>query len=476
MASEADKHPREAAIRAYVRENFADTIEDLKRLVRIPSVSWPAFDHEPLQRTSAEIAEMLRETGIFDLVDVRRAPVDVQPEGATEVELGQPAVVARREAKNGRPTVLLYAHHDVQPPGDEQEWESPAFEPNERNGRLYGRGAADDKAGVMSHVGAIRALADTIAADGGDLDLGIALFIEGEEEWASQSFGTFLRENRDVLAADAIIVADSGNWDEKTPALTVALRGAVAFNLRVRTLGHASHSGMFGGAVPDAMMATVKLLSTLWDEDGAVAVSGLTSADIASPEYDEARLREESALLPGVSTIGRGEILSRIWAQPAISITGIDAPSIENASNTLIPATRVRVSARVAPGQDPNEAYAAIRQHLEERAPFGAELEFEDAGLGQAFLVDTSGWAVSEVRGAMADAWGVDPVDMGAGGSIPFIAELVDEFPNAEILVTGVEDPDGRAHSPNESLHIEAFEKSVLTEALFLSRLNERGE
>lgn len=476
MASEADKHPREAAIRAYVRENFADTIEDLKRLVRIPSVSWPAFDHEPLQRTSAEIAEMLRETGIFDLVDVRRAPVDVQPEGATEVELGQPAVVARREAKNGRPTVLLYAHHDVQPPGDEQEWESPAFEPTERNGRLYGRGAADDKAGVMSHVGAIRALADTIAADGGDLDLGIALFIEGEEEWASQSFGTFLRENRDVLAADAIIVADSGNWDEKTPALTVALRGAVAFNLRVRTLGHASHSGMFGGAVPDAMMATVKLLSTLWDEDGAVAVSGLTSADIASPEYDEARLREESALLPGVSTIGRGEILSRIWAQPAISITGIDAPSIENASNTLIPATRVRVSARVAPGQDPNEAYAAIRQHLEERAPFGAELEFEDAGLGQAFLVDTSGWAVSEVRGAMADAWGVDPVDMGAGGSIPFIAELVDEFPNAEILVTGVEDPDGRAHSPNESLHIEAFEKSVLTEALFLSRLNERGE
>ena len=475
MANDRTAHT-EQTVRSQVTENFTRTIADLERLVRIPSVSWPAFDHEHLQHSARDIAGMLREIGIFDEVDIRRAPLDVQPESAAEIQYGQPAVVARREPRAGRPTVLLYAHHDVQPPGKEEDWESPAFEPTERNGRLYGRGAADDKAGVMAHVGAIRALAAAAEAEGRELDLGIALFIEGEEEWASGSFGSFLRENRELLKADAIIVADSGNWDEETPALTVALRGAVAFNLRVETLGHASHSGMFGGAVPDAMLATVRLLDTLWDSDGAVAVEGLSSAEIAAPAYDEARLREESALLPGVSTIGRGEILSRIWAQPAISITGIDAPSIANASNTLIPATRVRISARIAPGQDPAAAYEAIKRHLEARAPFGAKLTFEDPGLGQAFLVDTSGWAVAEVRRAMADAWQKDPVDMGAGGSIPFIAELVNEFPEAEILVTGVEDPDGRAHSPNESLHIEAFRKSVLTEALFLARLDARND
>jgi acetylornithine deacetylase/succinyl-diaminopimelate desuccinylase-like protein len=224
------------------------------------------------------------------------------------------------------------------------------------------------------------------------------------------------------------------------------------------------------------MLATVRLLDTLWDADGAVAVEGLRSAELPSPEYDEARLRQEAGLLDGVSPIGRGEILSRIWAQPAISITGIDAPDVANASNTLIPSARVRVSARIAPGQDPAEAFTAIKTHLLARAPFGARLTFEDEGLGQAFLVDTSGWAVAEVRSAMADAWEREPVDMGVGGSIPFIAELVEEFPEAQILVTGVEDPDGRAHSPNESLHVESFRKSVLTEALFLARLDARSQ
>ncbi|UOQ61859.1 dipeptidase [Leucobacter rhizosphaerae] len=477
----------DAVVRERVAARFDATVEELSELVRIPSVSWPAFDPAHVAHSAEAIAEQLRGLGIFDVVDVRRAPV----EGGDE--LGQPAVVARREPRNGRPTVLLYAHHDVQPPGKDEDWETPPFEPTRRDGRLYGRGAADDKAGVMSHIGAIRALTEALGAAGShaealgaagsgantdtntDLDLGIALFIEGEEEWASQSFGNFLRENRDLLAADAIIVADSSNWDVDTPALTVALRGAVAFNVTVETLDRASHSGMFGGAVPDAMLATVRLLDSLWDADGAVAVAGLHTADLDVPVYSEARLREETGLLDGVSPIGRGEILSRLWAQPAISITGIDAPDVANASNTLVPRARVRVSARIAPGQDPEAAYAAITRHLEAHAPFGAKLTFEDAGLGQAFQVDTSGWAVAEVRGAMADAWGVAPVDIGVGGSIPFIAELVEEFPSAQILVTGVEDPDGRAHSPNESLHLETFRKSILTEALFLARLNRRA-
>ncbi|QBE49870.1 dipeptidase [Leucobacter triazinivorans] len=479
MAEQAEQSDgtaaREEALRTEVAGQFDRTMDDLARLVRIPSVSWPAFDPEHVTASAEAIAGLLRETGIFDVVDIRRAPV-AGAEGSDDPELGHPAVVARREPRSGRPTVLLYAHHDVQPPGKDADWDTPPFEPTLRGGRLYGRGAADDKAGVMAHLGAVRALAATAQAEGRELDLGIALFIEGEEEWASQSFGNFLRENRDLLAADAIIVADSGNWDAQTPALTVALRGAVAFNLRVDTLAHASHSGMFGGAVPDAMLATVRLLDTLWDADGAVAVEGLRSVELPSPEYDEDRLRQEAGLLDGVSPIGRGEILSRIWAQPAISITGIDAPDVANASNTLIPSARVRVSARIAPGQEPEEAFDAIKAHLLARAPFGARLTFEDEGLGQAFLVDTSGWAVAEVRAAMADAWEREPIDMGVGGSIPFIAELVEEFPGAQILVTGVEDPDGRAHSPNESLHVESFRKSVLTEALFLSRLDGRGQ
>lgn len=463
-----DTNSIEQRIRTEVSENFGDTVEDLKRLVRIPSVSWPAFDPANVAASAEAVAGLLRDTGVFDVVGIRRAPV----EGGAE--LGHPAVVARREPRNGRPTVLLYAHHDVQPPGKDEEWETPPFEPTDRGGRLYGRGAADDKAGVMAHIGAIRAVASAHEALGRDLDLGIALFIEGEEEWASQSFGNFLRENRELLAADAIIVADSSNWDVETPALTVALRGAVAFNLRVETLDHASHSGMFGGAAPDAMLATIRLLDSLWDADGAVAVEGLVTADLDTPDYGEDRLREEAALLDGVTPVGRGPILSRLWAQPAITVTGIDAPDLANASNTLIPAVGVRISARIAPGQDPQEAYEAITRHLEAHAPFGARLSFDDAGLGQAFLVDTSGRAVAEARGAMADAWGTEPVDMGVGGSIPFIAELVEEFPGAEILVTGVEDPDGRAHSPNESLHLESFRKSLLTEALFLSRMNDR--
>ncbi|WP_427869137.1 dipeptidase [Leucobacter luti] len=466
--AEQDRENTASALREIVAEQFEDTLQDLEALVRIPSVSWPAFDPAHVAASAEAIAELVRDTGVFDVVDIRRAPI----EGGTE--LGQPAVVARREPKPGMPTVLLYAHHDVQPPGKEEAWESPAFEPTRRNGRMYGRGAADDKAGVMAHLGAIRALAQAAEREGRELGLGIALFIEGEEEWASQSFGNFLRENRELLAADAIIVADSSNWDEETPGLTVALRGAAAFNLRIDTLDRASHSGMFGGAVPDAMMAAAMLLGTLWNEDGSVAVAGLKTARLDFPEYDEERLRLESGLLPGVRPAGAGEILSRIWAQPAITLTGIDAPDVANASNTLIPSVRVRVSARVAPGQDPAEAYAAIRKHLEERAPFGAQLTFEDPGLGQSFLVDTSGWAVAEVREAMAEAWQREPVDMGVGGSIPFIAELVEEFPGAQILVTGVEDPDGRAHSPNESLHLAAFEKALLSEALFLARVDAR--
>lgn len=321
----------------------------------------------------------------------------------------------------------------------------------------------------MAHIGALRALVEAL---GDDFDLGVNLFIEGEEEAGSASFAAFLRENADALRADVIVVADSGNWDADTPALTVSLRGNARFTLTVKTLEHASHSGMFGGAVPDAMLATVKMLSTLWDEDGAVAVEGLRERDAATPDYSEETLRSEAGLPAGVSPIGRGTILSRIWNKPTVTVTGIDYPSVRNASNTLTPELSLVISARVAPGQDAREAYEAIEAHLRAHAPFGAELTFSDVDCGNPFLVDTSGAAVAEARAALETGYGTSPVDIGVGGSIPFIADLVSEFPAAQILVTGVEDPHARAHSPNESLHLDTFRRALVSEALLLESLD----
>lgn len=451
-----------------VAGGFPSAVDDLGSLVRIPGIAWPAFDQTQLVRSAERVAQLARETGLFETVDILRAPV---ADGDGE-ELGQPAVLAVRPARAGRPTVMLYAHHDVQPPGADELWETPPFEPTVRDGRIYARGAADDKAGVMTHIASLRALAETIGPDA--LDVGIVLFVEGEEEFGSRSFGPFLEAHRDAMRSDVIVVADSGNLDSSTPAVTVSLRGNAKFHLTVRTLDHASHSGMFGGAVPDAMLATIRLLSTLWDENGSVAVDGLVSRDAETPAYSEEQLREETGLLDGVRPIGDGSILGRIWNKPTVTVTGIGFTPVEAASNTLSPEVTAVLSCRVAPGQSSEEAYEALVAHLRAHAPFGAELSFSEVDLGDSVLVDTNGWAIEELRGALADGYGRDAVDYGIGGSIPFISDLVETFEGAQILVTGVEDPHSRAHSPNESLHIETFRNAIRSEALLLARLNRR--
>jgi cysteinylglycine-S-conjugate dipeptidase len=458
-------HPLLDDLRESVQAQLPAAISDLGRLVRIPSVSWDGFDPENVMRSAQAVKELLDGLNVFDSVTIARAPIDAE-------RMGQPALLARRPARNGKPTILLYAHHDVQPPGDESHWESAPFEPTVRGDRLYGRGAADDKAGVMAHIAAIRSFVEVV---GNDFDLGLVIFFEGEEEFGSRSFANFITENRDALAADVIVVADSDNWDANTPALTVGLRGNVTFKLTISTLAHASHSGMFGGAAPDAMLAAIRLLATLHAPDGSVAVAGLTSRAATTPDYDESRLAEEAALLPGVTPIGHGDVLSRLWDQPAITITGIDAPTVQNASNTLVPSVTVKVSARIAPGQSAADAYAALEAHLRENAPFGAQLEISDIDRGNPFLVDTDGWAVDVAKDAMRQAWGANAIETGIGGSIPFISDLVTVFPDAQILITGVEDPDSRAHSPNESLHLGVFHRAILTEAVLLATLEERG-
>ncbi|MDQ1514118.1 MAG: cysteinylglycine-S-conjugate dipeptidase [Microbacteriaceae bacterium] len=460
----------EKAVVDAVAEGFPAAVAALGRLVRIPSIAFPGFPAEPMAESAEAVAALFRDTGLFDEVGVHRAAYDE----AGEQRLGSPAVLARRPAAPGRPTVLLYAHHDVQPAGPDEAWTDPPFQPTLRGERLYGRGASDDKAGVVTHLAAITAAA---AALGDRLEVGVALFVEGEEEAGSRSFAAFLAEHREVLAADVIVVADSDNVDAGTPALTSSLRGNVTFAVTVATLEHASHSGMYGGAVPDAMLATIRLLATLWDDEGAVAVAGLAAApDPSAPGGpSEQQLAADAGLLPGVRLIGSGSVADRLWRGPAVTVTGIDAPDVKNASNTLQPQVRVRISARVAPGQRAEDAFAAVRAHLENHAPHGARLSFSDVDLGEPFLVDQDGWAAEEMRSALADGWGTPAVPTGIGGSIPFVSTLAAEFPAAQILLTGVEDPGTRAHSPNESQHLGVLRRAITAEALLLTRLSRRN-
>ncbi len=452
-----------AALRAAVEAGLPAAVADLTDLVAIPSIAFPGFPREEVARSADAVAALFEGIGLFDQVSVRTATI---PETG---EPGMPAVLATRAAQPGRPTVLLYAHHDVQPVGDERLWETPPWELTERGGRLYGRGSSDDKGGLVAHLAALRALKQVLADEFG---VGVAVFVEGEEESGSRSFAQFLADNREQMAADVIVVADSTNWDAGTPGLTVSLRGNVRFSLTVRTLAHASHSGIYGGPVPDAMLTTIRLLNSLWDQDGAVAVAGLASHHGSTPDYDEEALRREAGLLPGVHPIGTGSIASRIWHQPAITVTGIDAPSVLNASNTILPEISVVISARIAPGQGAREAYQALEEHLRAHAPFGAELHFSDVDFGDGFLADTSGWAIQLGRQALAEGFGVAPVELGVGGSIPFVADLAREFPHAQILVTGVGDPLTRPHTPNESQDLGTLEAAILAEAWLLAQLN----
>lgn len=440
-------------IRRRVQDLMPQVRADLEALTRIPSVSLDSFDQAQVRRSAEATAELLRAEGM---------DVEIVAEG------GRPAVIGHLEGPEGAPTVLLYAHHDVQPPGDLEDWDSDPFEPVERDGRLYGRGAADDKAGVMAHVAALR-------AHSGQLPCTVRVFVEGEEEIASESLPRILQRHGDRLQADAIVLADSLNWAVGTPALTTTLRGSIRAVVTVRTLDHGVHSGMFGGACPDAITSLTRLLATLHDDQGDVAIEGLLAEDAASSDeqlgYDEARLREESGLLPGTELIGTGSLLSRLWTKPAAVVIGITCPTVEEAGNVLNASASAKINLRLNPKEDPQHAWECLRRHLTEHAPWGATVEVELDEEGWGFAADAEGPVYDQARAAFASAWGADPVDVGIGGSIPFVQAFAEQFPDAAILVTGVEDPDTRAHGANESLHLGEFERVCVAEALLLARI-----
>lgn len=444
------------ALTSRLNDVLPSVLSDLDQLVRIPSV-WAQPEHrDDVRRSATEVERLLQEAGFAQTKIV-------------SVGDGAPAVIAHHPAPEGAPTVLLYAHHDVQPVGDERLWTSPPFEPTQRGDRLFARGAADDKAGIAAHLAAFR-------AHGGHPPVGVTVFVEGEEESGSPTLVELLTTYRDELAADAIVIADSANWDVGVPALTVSLRGLVDCEVTVRTLDHAVHSGMWGGVVPDALTTLCRLVATLHDADGSVAVEGLHHGTAADLTYPEDRLRAESGVLDGVEQIGTGSVVQRLWAEPAISVIGIDATPVDVASNTLSPSARAKISMRVAPGGDAEAHLDALQRHLEQHAPFGAKVEVTRGEVGSPYAVDATGPAYDAARSAFRDAWdGTEPVDMGMGGSIPFIAEFARIFPDAAVLVTGVEDPDTRAHGIDEGLHLAEFERVCLAETLLLQRLADVG-
>lgn len=444
-------------LRARVVAAFPGLRADLEALVRIPSVSNPAFDQSHVVASATAVADLLRAAGMPE-VQILRVPLPDGREGA-------PAVVARRPAPDGAPTVMLYAHHDVVPSGDDAGWDTVPFEPTERAGRLYGRGAADDKAGVIAHVGALRVLAD-------ELGVGVTVFVEGEEEIGSPSFSAFIGAYTELLAADVIVVADSANWRVGVPGLTTSLRGVVGVEVEVAVLEYAVHSGMFGGPVLDALTLLSRLITTLHDDAGDVAVAGLVRAPDPVVDFDEAQLRADAALLDGVRLAGTGPLTARLWTKPALAVIGIDAPSVAKASNTIVPRATAKLSLRIPPGQEPAAAFEALRTHLQDHAPFGARVTVTSDDLGRPFQAPVDSEAMRAARWAFEQAWGTPPMDIGLGGSIPFIADLLETFPEAAILVTGVEDPDSRAHGANESVHLAELQKVVLAEALLLTRLS----
>lgn len=438
-------------LRQAVSDDFAQMRDTLAALVQIPSVSASSYPPGEVRRSAQEVARLLEESGAGKVQ-------------LLELEGAHPAVYGEVPGPPDTPTVLLYAHHDVQPPGPAEEWDTGPFEPFERNGRLYGRGASDDKSGVIMHLGVLRAFQ-------GKPPVGVKFFIEGEEEIGSAHLEEFLQQHSELLRSDVIVIADAGTWRVGVPAITTSLRGITACIVEVRTLVSAVHSGQFGGAFPDAITTLCRLIATLHDEAGNVAVPGLHAYETDPLDLTEEEVREQAGTITGLKSIGDGGWTSRMWTKPAISVLAIDAPRISEAINQLVPVASAKVSMRLAPGQDGAAAEEALRRHLEANVPWGAEVSIRTDGFGDAFSLATDGPAHDAFREAMTEAWAVDPVEMGSGGSIPFVAAFSEQMPGAPVILIGAGDPTSAFHGPNESQHLGDLERSILAEAIALRLL-----
>jgi acetylornithine deacetylase/succinyl-diaminopimelate desuccinylase-like protein len=437
---------------ATIAELMPDLRRDLEELVRIPSVSVPG-----------ELGERLLEA--FELTSRLFADAGVEV-GRLDLPDTAPVVVGEIPAPAGAPTVLLYSHYDVVPAGDEAEWHSPPFEPTERDGALFGRGAADTKSNILMHVGALRAW-------GGRPPVGVKICIEGYEEIGSGALLGHPPSDPEHFTADALVIGDMGSMSPGVPTLTTALRGMANVIVEVRTLESGKHSGQYGGAAPDALIALLHALASLHDEHGDVAVRGLRRNEWDGPVQSEKEFRALGTVLEGVPLLGSGGLASRIWSGPAITVIGIDVPSVDGAVNAVSPYARAVLNVRVHPQQDAVEGQAAVIEHLRAVRPFGIELEVAPGPTGNGFAAATDGPAYRAAREAWAAAYGADVVLAGSGGSIPIVSALAGALPDAEALLVGTTDGYANIHGPNERVLLDEFERATAAEADFFSRYAE---
>lgn len=441
------------ALRQRVHHLLPRLKAELAKLVRIPSISFPGYPEEPGHEAAASVAALFRS---LDRLDVRLIEVPGEP----------PVVFGDRPAPSGAPTVMLYAHYDVQPEGDVEQWLSPPFEAVERDGRMFGRGAADDKGGIICHYGALHALGD-------DLAVGVKIVIDGAEEIGSPGLCKYIARNRALFAADAVIVGDGGNVACGQPTLSTSTRGLAVVDIDVETLTGPRHSGLFGGPVPDALVALSRMIATLHDARGNVAVEGLESDQYGGLELEKDAFVEEVGLLPGVDLIGDGTIAEHLFTKPSVSVIALEAPSFAGAANVVIARARARISARLAPGQDAVRAQTALVEHLESVAPWNVKARIDRGVAMSGFRARVDGPAYSVARDALREAFGVPAVQVGRGGGMPVQAVLHRALPGAEIFQWGLDEPGARPHAPNESADLLELEHFTLTEALFMTGLAE---
>ena len=423
--------------------------KDLEKLVAIPSCAFPGFPAEPVNQMADSTVEMLRRYGMTDARKV-------------DVPGGYAAVYGEFAGPAGSPTVMMYAHYDVQPAPPEQNWDTEPFKPTRKDGRIFGRGAADDKSGIAIHAGTVRAFE-------GKPPVTLKIIVEGEEETVSH-LGDFVYANKDMFQADAFIVADMGNLAPGEPAVTSTLRGHVHCIVTVESLDHPLHSGEFGGVAPDALVALIRMLATLHHDDGEVAIKGLTSFEWSGGDYPEDTYRSTSAILDGVQLIGRGTVGSRLWSKPSVSVLGIDCPSVDKASNVLLPRARARVALRIAPGADADHEVETLMAHLKSVAPWGVHVKTERGKVSNGFAVNRDGTAYEASKAALTEAYGKPAGDCGSGGSIPLLDILKDVAPKAQFILWGAEDlAKSRIHANNESVDPNEIRDMILAQSVFLN-------
>lgn len=449
-------------------EHAKDHLQDLKALVRIPSISFPGFDAAPVMACAEAVASLLRKHRLNDVQ-------------VLEAASGYPSVFGQWTGASGAPTLLLYAHYDVQPAGRVDLWKTPPFEPSEREGRLYGRGVSDDKGGVMMHLAAV----SSWLRGAGKIPVNVKVLIEGEEEVGSGNLEQILHRHGKLLAADAVVIADSENFETGVPSLTASLRGIVTVTVEVRSLTSSVHSGTWGGPLPDPVLALAKMLATLVDDQGRPAIPGLLDkvrplsprdrAGLDGLPFTESVYRKQSRILEGAGIVGGpGSVYEKMWHRPSIAVNAIEASSRKQAANIINDVAWARVGLRIVPDMDPGETLKLLKDHLVKQAPWGVQVTVNPESPSRWWRTDTDGPVFAAALQALEKGYGRKPVVTGAGGSIPFVQTITETLGGVPALLFGVGDPYAANHSENESLVIADWESACRSLIHLIAELGER--